>query len=81
VDDPTMTQDDMYARIDEQLSLASLDPSRAQVTFNGWKSGAGKLARIELSYRFDFDILGPLMEWASGKRTVTLRTGFVMRNE
>jgi hypothetical protein len=81
VDDPTFTQAAMYARIDEQLLLASLDPSRAQVSFDGWKSGAGKLARIELSYTFDFDILGPLMEWASGKRSVTLRTGFVMRNE
>jgi len=81
VDDPTFTQDAMYARIDEQLLLASLDPSRAQVTFDGWKSGAGKLARIEVSYHFDFNILGPLMEWASGNRTVTLHTGFVMRNE
>lgn len=81
VDDPTFTQDEMYARIDEQLQLASLHPSRAQVTFDGWRSGAGKLARIEVSYAFDFDILGPLMEWASGRRTVTLRTGFVMRNE
>jgi len=81
VDDPTFTQQAMHARIDEQLVLASLDPSRAQVTFVGWKSGAGKLARIELSYNFDFQILGPLMEWASGNRAVTLHTGFVMRNE
>lgn len=81
VDDPTFTQAAMHARIDEQLLLASLDPSRAQVTFDGWKSGTGKLARIEVSYNFDFEILGPLMEWASGKRSVTLHTGFVMRNE
>jgi len=81
VDDPTYTQADMHARIDQQLSLAALDPSRAQVTFDGWKGGTGSLARIEISYRFDFDILGSLMEWASGKRTVTLRSQFVMRNE
>jgi len=81
VDDPTFTQDAMRARIDEQLSLAALDPSRALVTFQGWRDGTGSLARIELSYRFDFDILGPLMEWASGNRSVTLRTRFVMRNE
>lgn len=81
VDDPTFTQDAMYARIEDQLSLAALDPSRAQVTFQGWKSGTGSLALIELSYQFDFDILGPLMEWASGNRSVTLRSGFVMRNE
>jgi Flp pilus assembly protein TadG len=81
VADPNFTQDAMYARIDEQLSIAALDPSRAQVTFEGWRSGAGSLARIELSYQYDFNILGPLMEWASGNRAVTLRTRFVMRNE
>jgi Flp pilus assembly protein TadG len=81
VDDPTFTQGEMYARIDEQLVLASLDPNRAQVTFTGWKSGTGNLARIELNYQYDFNILGPLMEWASGKNAVTLRTRFVMRNE
>jgi Flp pilus assembly pilin Flp len=81
VDDPTFTQAEMNARIDEQLGLASLDPSRAQVTFEGWRTGRGSLARIDLSYRFDFDILGPVMEWASGNRSVTLRTRFVMRNE
>jgi Flp pilus assembly protein TadG len=34
---------------------------------------------IQLPYTFTF--LGPLMEWASGQRTVTLTTTFTMRNE
>ena len=38
-------------------------------------------ARIDLSYQFDFDILGPLLEWTAGKRSVTLHSGFIMRNE
>ncbi|HSM61495.1 MAG TPA: TadE/TadG family type IV pilus assembly protein [Longimicrobiales bacterium] len=81
VDNPLFTQEQMQARINEQLALASLDPSRAEVLFDGWKAGTGNPARIELRYRFDFDILGPLMEWAAGRRSVTLHTGFVMRNE
>ena len=81
VDDPTFTQERMYGGIDESLRLASLDPSRAEVTINGWKGGTGSPARIQLKYSFDFNILGPLMEWTTGRRTVTLSTGFVMRNE
>lgn len=81
VDDPAFTQEIMHSRIDEQLRLASLDPSHAEISFDGWKTGTGTPASIELSYRFDFDILGPLMEWASGSRAVTLHSRFVMRNE
>ena len=81
VDDPLFTQERMHGRIDEQLRLASLDPSKADVAMDGWKAGTGSAARIKLSYSFDFSILGPLMEWATGKRTVTISTGFVMRNE
>jgi hypothetical protein len=81
VDDPTFTQDLLHGKIDESLRLAALDPSRAEVQLDGWKAGTGSPARIQLRYSFDFSILGPLMEWATGKRTVTLSTGFVMRNE
>lgn len=81
VDNPTFTQEEMRARIRQQLELAALDPSRAEISFVGWRSGRGNPARIDLKYRFDFDILGPLMEWASGQGSVTLHTGFIMRNE
>ncbi len=81
VDNPAFTQEAMQEQIDKQLQLASLDPTRAQVYFDGWRSGAGNPATIELTYRFDFDILGPLMQWAAGDRTVTLHSRFVMRNE
>jgi hypothetical protein len=81
VDDPTFTQDRLHGKIDESLRLAALDPSRAEVQLEGWKAGTGSPARIRLRYSFDFSILGPLMEWATGKRSVTLSTGFVMRNE
>ncbi len=81
VDDPTFTQEAMQSRINELLRLASLDPTRASISFEGWRTGTGNPARIELSYRYDFDILGPLMEMAAGRRSVTLHTGFIMRNE
>ncbi|MGD8318834.1 MAG: pilus assembly protein [Gemmatimonadota bacterium] len=81
VDNPAYTQEAMKAQINDQLKVASLDPSRAGISFDGWRSGTGNPATIELTYRFDFDILGPLMEWAAGDRTVTLHSRFIMRNE
>ncbi len=81
VDDPTFTQDQMHMRISESLRLASLDPSRIEVSIDGWKSGTGNPARIELRYPYEFNLLGPLMEWSTGQRAVTLSTAFIMRNE
>jgi hypothetical protein len=81
VDDPGFTQEAMYARIDEQLQIAALDPDRADVSFTGWRSGRGNAARIDLRYEFDFGLLGPMVEWATDQRSVTLHTGFVMRKE
>jgi len=81
VDDPTFSQDQMYARIEESLTRGSLDPGLVQVSFEGWKTGTGSPARIELRYPFDFPFLAPLLEMSTGKRSVTLKTSFVMRNE
>jgi hypothetical protein len=81
VDDPTFSQERMYSRIEESITLASMDPSLLEVSFDGWKTGTGSPARIELRYPFDFPFLAPLLELTTGKRSVTLRTSFVMRNE
>jgi Flp pilus assembly protein TadG len=81
VDDPTYSQQTMYGRIDESLRLAALDPSLVEVSIEGWKSGTGTPARIQLRYPYQFTLLAPLFELSTGKRSVTLSTAFVMRNE
>ena len=81
VDDPTYSQERMYSRIGESLSLASLDPSRVEISIDGWKMGTGSPARIELRYPYEFTLLAPLFEASTGKRSVTLSTVFIMRNE
>jgi len=81
VDNPTFSQEEMYGRIRESLTLAALDPSLVDVTFEGWRTGTGSPARIQLQYPFEFTFLAPLIEVSTGKRTVTLSTAFVMRNE
>ena len=81
VDDPLFSQEKMFNRIRESLSIAAMDPSLVDVSFEGWKAGTGNPARIQLRYPFEFNFLAPLIEVSTGKRSVTLSTAFVMRNE
>lgn len=81
VANPEFTYDALLALIDASLRRASLDPERAQVSVEGWKTGTGSPARIRIDYEYDFGFFGPFVGWASGDRSLALSTSFVMRNE
>ena len=81
VDDPNYSQEQMFGAIGESLALAALDPSLVEISFQGWKTGTGNPARIELRYHYEFMLLAPFFELSTGKRSVMLSTAFVMRNE
>ena len=47
-----------------------------------WDSGlTGDSVRVGIAVPFEFAIVGPFIGWATGDRTITLRTSFFMRNE
>jgi Flp pilus assembly pilin Flp len=75
------TQEHMRQRIDDALRRAALDPERAQVTIEGWKTGSGTPARIQIDYEYEFGFFGPFVGLATGDRSLALTTSFVMRNE
>lgn len=81
VANPGYSYDTMRRQIDEALRRASLDPERATVTMEGWKTGTGTPARIEIEYEYDLGFVAPLLEWGSEDRRLVLTTSFVMRNE
>jgi len=81
VANPNFTYDAMLGVINQSLLRAALDPERAQVTVEGWKTGTGTPARIRIDYRYEFGFFGPLVGWATGERSLALSTSFVMRNE
>ena len=81
VANPGFTYDGMLGLIDQALARASLDPSLADVSVEGWRAGSGTTARIQIDYRYDFGFSGPLVAWATGGRSLALSTSFVMRNE
>lgn len=73
--------DSMLGLINQSLARASLDPERAQVSMEGWKTGTGTPARIRIDYEYEFGFFAPLVGWATGDRSLALSTSFVMRNE
>ena len=81
VANPGFTYGDMRAIVDDALRRASLDPSLAEVTVDGWKAGTGTPARIVIDYPYELGVFATLVGWAGGDRTLTLTTSFVMRNE
>jgi Flp pilus assembly protein TadG len=81
VANPSFTYDAMVSMVDQALERASLDPKRAQISVDGWKTGSGTPARITIDYQYDFEFFGPFVNWATGDRSLALSTSFVMRNE
>jgi len=81
VANPNFTYDALVGLVDQALVRASLDPSRAQISVDGWKAGSGTQARIHIDYEYDLGFFGPIVNWASGDRSLALSTSFVMRNE
>ncbi len=75
------TYDAMLGLVNNSLRRAALDPARAEVFVDGWKSGTGTPARIRIDYEYDFGFFAPLVGWATQDRTLALSTSFVMRNE
>ena len=75
------TYEALRGRLDYTLRQAALDPEKAQVAVEGWKTGTGTPARITIDYQYDFGILGPFVTWTTGGRSLALSTSFVMRNE
>lgn len=75
------THEAMLDLIDQSLLRASLDPERAQVSVEGWKTGTGTRARIRIDYDYEFSFFGSLAGWATDDRSLALSTSYVMRNE
>ncbi len=46
-----------------------------------WDGPTGTVANVGVAIPFEFSIVGPFIGWATGDRTITLRTWFSMRNE
>ncbi len=81
VANPGYTYEQMRSQIDDALVRASLEPEKAEVAVEGWKTGTGTPARIQIDYSYEFGFFGAFIDWMGGDRNLMLTTSFVMRNE
>ena len=55
--------------------------STTTVTIGGWRTGAGTPDSVRVDYPYQFLLLGPIIGWTTGQRSVTLTSRSIMRNE
>ncbi len=81
----TTNQSTVTNTIDAYLSADNLNPASATITINGFGGGPGTPCRIDVSYPYQFQFLGPLVDLMGGDGssfgTITLTSTTIMRNE
>ena len=81
----TSDEDDVLAVIESYLADAALDPATAEITITGAEATTGEATNIAISYPFEFQFLGPVVDLLGDggdvPGTVTLATTATMRHE
>ncbi len=78
-DDDIKTTDDVKAKIEERLALASIETST--IEFSGDFHVAGSETTVTVSTQHQMGLVGALLEWAGVPAVVTISTQATMRNE
>ncbi len=79
--DPAITKETVEARIEAALSRGGLRQEKWEIDVRGVGRPTGSADTVEIKYLFEPAFAGPLWGLAVKKRSVTLKTQFVMRNE
>jgi Flp pilus assembly protein TadG len=86
--DVTIGTAEAEATINNRLATARLDPANANIEFlrngashTGSTTERGDDITVTVDYLYDFWILGPFMNWATGDRQVNLVSTITMRSE
>ena len=78
---PAMTSDTVYNTINTRLFRAGLDSTWETASVTNFQSAIGDPTTVSISYRYQINYVGALLQWTTGEKNVILRTAFTMRNE
>lgn len=84
VADINVTQDTVINVAKSAMAAAGINtdpPVAINVTGFLRPNPTGKPCTVAIQLPYTFTFLGPLMQWTTGDRTITLATTFTMRNE
>jgi hypothetical protein len=80
VQDPAITTtDDVKAKVEERLALASVETST--IDFSAGFHAAGEEFSVTVSTPYQMGLIGTLLGWAGAPSVVTISTQATMRNE
>lgn len=79
--DPSVTQADIEAVIDNALASGGLNPDSATVTLTTWDGAQDVPAVVRVEWPYYFLFFGELKKWTTGERRLVLASEFAMRNE
>lgn len=80
--DPRVDSTYVVNTIKAALARAALDPAKADIAFpNTFSVLTGEPLAVSIEYPYEFVFLGPLLNWATNRSSITLSTTFVMRAE
>lgn len=80
---PNMTQAGVDSAVRNALTRGGLNGYAVTtlVTIGGWRTGSGTPDSVRIDYPFQFFLLGPIIGWTTGQRSITMTSLSVMRNE
>jgi len=94
VRDDAVTQNDVRAKVQERLALASIDTADATIVISSADpacavltdcfhkdGGVGKEMTVSVSTQFQMGLIGALLGWAGAPSEVAISTDATMRNE
>lgn len=66
---------------DPALPTTPLANDEVEIYGCQWDAGSGIPARVAVRYGYELGVIGPLLNWTTGQRSLVLSTDFWMRNE
>ena len=79
----SMTQAGVDSVVRNALNRGGLNgyATTTLVTIGGWRNSSGTPDSVRIAYPFQFFLLGPIIGWTTGQRSITMTSVSVMRNE
>ena len=79
--DPTLPTDVVETTIHNALAAAKIDTTQVLINKSGFRLGIGVPSLVSITLPYQFGVVGYLLSWTTGQKSITMNTTVLMRNE
>lgn len=76
-----ITTDSIYRLIDNRLTQAGLDPTKASRNIAGFHTGQGLPTTVNIEYAYTLGWIQPFVNWTTGHASISLKSAPTFRQE